>query len=379
MISRKQRVEKHTCHDGFADDFADDFASDSVLGCRSQRWSPAPVPCGCLVILCSLLWSLLCGPLAAQLQSLSRGNADQQWRDAQLQIFDRQLADATLPDELKLELRAQRKWLADWVPNAPAANARTSPSSETQSSKLASEKRFKEPTLDPEGLAADLRERLFHSKITPTVRDTVALQTALMEHPDDLGLRQLQLHWIDQPRYRDDYWKEIVDAGGRVAALIGELPPSEETKVAAAFANYRKARALAHCLRGRPLRKAKIAGVEKLSTADREQMQNTIGECSRQIEALVGSGHPEFFLLEIYVLQRDGWKGRALEMLERHAGELDPTAYAQARYKLLESLGWSKPATQAAAQVAALPPAAGNSPVLEIEFTPISPPTSPTP
>ena len=296
-----------------------------------------------------------CVPAAAQLQTLSRGNTDRQWRDAQLEIFDRQLADPKLPEELKLELAAQRQWLAAWDPTAAASTGELADQAVVQSraDSAPSAERLSEPNLDPSGLAAPLRERLFGTE-RPTTKDTLALQKALTDDPTDLGLRQLQMHWIDQERYRDDYWKEIVDASGRVTALIGELPPSEESKQAAAFAYYRKARALSHCLRGLPLEKSKIAGADALSGAERQTMQNTIGECSRRIETLVGAGRAEFFQLEVYVLRRDGWQGRALELLDRNANAVDEASYLKARHSLLESLAWTKPAAQVAARLAAL-------------------------
>lgn len=79
----------------------------------------------------------------------------------------------------------------------------------------------KEPIINPNGLSDKLREALFNGKTPPTVEDTTALQTALMEHSGDVRLRQLQMHWVDQPRYRNEYWKEIGDACGRVIFIIG--------------------------------------------------------------------------------------------------------------------------------------------------------------
>ncbi|MGN6135895.1 MAG: hypothetical protein ACTHOU_15510 [Aureliella sp.] len=319
-----------------------------------------------LTMVCLGLALLPAPPARAQLQTLSRGNPDLQWREAQLQAFDQQLSDANLPEELQRELAAQKQWLAAWKPGqAPAA--------QPPASDAAAAKRLTEPALDPNERATELRERLFNEQQRPTVKDTTALQKALTEHPDDPGLRQLQLHWLDQPRYRDDYWKEIADAGGRVAALLGKLPPTAESKTASAFAIYRKARALAHCLAGRPELRKEIAGAAQLSAEDRQQMHSTLGQCERQIEELVGSGHDEFFALELYVLRQEGWKGRALELLEEHAGQLDPHAYWKTKQELLSSLGWSKPAAEAAAKVAALTPAR-DAPRLEFEFVP---PTEP--
>lgn len=354
-----------------------------------------------MLVLGCLLGSSTLGvaPAAAQLQTLSQGNTDQQWRDAQLQVFDRQLADTGLPDELRQELTAQRKWLAAWNPkNAAGAlqggtatdQVAKTPAEESSTGQPAEDHRLIEPTLDPQGLASELRERLFDAKQRPTTNDTAALQSALVEHPDDLGLRQLQMHWIDQGKYRDEYWKEIADSCSRVAALIRDSAASQENDVArpkddvqakdgdtekmdvaAAFAYYRKARALAYCLAGRPRFKTKITGADRLTNADREQMQNAIGQCKEQIDALVGAGQAEFFQLDLYVLRRDGWKGRALELLERHAERLDKPTYLRLRYELLGALGWTKPAAQIAALLATGTPVGDPKPVLEIEFIPV--------
>lgn len=337
-----------------------------------------------------------------QLQTLSAGNADQQWREAQLQAFDRQLADEKLPKELIREIKAQRAWLEDWDPKsqsagptaeagaesaatkspateAPATEASATKSPATKSSATKSPadeaagkqgtqeeqkqkqdkagakdlKPLEEPNIDPEGRAKELRAKLFDPKHPATAADTKALQTALAEHSGDVGLRQLQLHWLDQPTYRDSHWQEISNAADRVLALLADLPASEETKTAAAYANYRKARALAHALGGRSLRGGKIAGVDKLSADERDQLENAITECWRQIETLVGIGHREFFQLELYNLRRYGWSGQALELLERHADAVDPLAYLAERQSILEALHWAAPAERTAAELKA--------------------------
>lgn len=354
-------------------------------------------PLGLLVplIAIGLLWCVWPTRSAlAQLQTLSAGDADRQWREAQLQALDRQLADTNLPEELKREITAQRAWLDAWDPKPAARKApgQEAPSGDAESGAADNKKDqkgerlpgkenrrgkeqppMKEPIIDPNGRAKELRERLFDPERPATSADTKALQNALSDHSGDVGLRQLQLHWIDQPTYRDTLWKEIGNAADRVLALLSDQPASEETKAAAAFANYRKARALAHALAGRPLRGTKVAGVDKLSADQREQMQNAIGECWRQIETLVGTGHPEFFQLEIYSLRRYGWSGQALELLERHAEAVDEVAYLTERQAILESLGWTAPAEQTAAQAKARDTSGDSNPkqTFEIQFVPL--------
>ena len=54
-------------------------------------------------------------------------------------------------------------------------------------------------------------------KAKPTSADTEKLRAALEKLPSDIGLRQLQLHWLDQPQYREEYPAEIADAASRSA------------------------------------------------------------------------------------------------------------------------------------------------------------------
>lgn len=298
-------------------------------------------------------------PAHAQLQTLSRGNADSQWRDAQIKECDKQLADAKLPEELKLELKAQRDWLAKWNPkkaDSPAAVEAKPPELR------------KEPIVDPNELAGKLREALFNGKTPPTVEDTAALQTALMEHSGDVGLRQLQMHWVDQPRYRNEYWKEIGDACGRVVSLLADEKQTEEVKLATAFAHYRKARAQAHAARAIATKNNNVTGIDKLTEEEIKLLHDSIGESASQIEELVGTGQPEFFQIEIYTLRRDLWSGRALELLEKNAGQLDLSAYLLEKKSLLETLNWTAAAGQATKALKAIP--AEQQRQLEIQYSP---------
>jgi hypothetical protein len=294
---------------------------------------------------------------SAQLQTLSRGNADQQWRDAQVKECDKQLADPNLPDELKLELRAQRNWLSKWNPKkleviAPADVKPAEP--------------HKEPVIDPHELAGELRAKLFQSKTPPTIEDTAALQTALMEHSGDVGLRQLQMHWIDQPRYRNEYWKEIGDACGRVLSLLAEEEQTEAVKWATAFAHYRRARALAHAATAVAAKNGKVAGIDKLTADDIQRLGDNISQCATQIETLVGKGQPEFFQIELYTLRRDQWSGRALELLESNASLTDKSAYLREKKSLFDALGWKAAADQVATALKAMP--ADQQRQLEIQY-----------
>ncbi|MCC6509634.1 MAG: hypothetical protein IT423_11035 [Pirellulaceae bacterium] len=312
-------------------------------------------------------------PIAlAQLQTLSRGNVDAQWRDAQVKEFDRPLADNQLPKELKQELQAQRDWLVKWNPKTNETASETNNQPNSQAKNLADAKTLpplKEPPLDPSGLAGKLRVALFHGKTPPTLKDTSALQSALSEHSGDVGLRQLQLHWIDQMRYRNDYWKEISDASGRVISLLEkQKKPTDEMKAAMAFAHYRKARALAHALRGAKLPDSPVAGAAKLSDEEIQGYRDTVSESLAIVEQLVGPDHAEFFQLKIFTLRRDGWSGQALELLERNVDSIDQSAYLTEKLSLLEALKWQAPAKQVSTALAAIPTEQLRA--LEIQYVP---------
>lgn len=313
-------------------------------------------------------------PAAAQLQTLSEGNADLHWREAQLEVINQQLAEDKLPDELETELRAQKQWLTRWDPKSSSAEAEPEADAAAEPKEKAAGSNDNrnpliEPLLDPENRATKLRKNLFATRAKPTTEHTASLEELLAEHSADIGLRQLQLHWTDQPRFRNEYWKEISEAGSRVISLIAELPPSEETKTATAFAYYRKARALAHCLRAAEQEKPSVTGAEKLSLQERQEMQDVIGDCGRQIEELVGLDHNEFFQLRIYLLRRDGWAGQALEVLDAHASAVERSAYLQEKQAILQYLHWTGPATQVAAEIKSIEP--GKRRLMEIQFVPI--------
>jgi hypothetical protein len=66
-----------------------------------------------------------------------------------------------------------------------------------------------------------------------------------------------------------------------------------------------------------------------------------------QIGDLVGHNRPEFILLEIRMLRRDSWYGRALVLLEESANVIDTQWYLNYRRDLLKDLGWNEPAKEA--------------------------------
>jgi len=287
-------------------------------------------------------WGLLCsfaaiGPLAyGQLTILSQGNMQTKWKESQLAALQTQLADPQLADELKLELEAQAQWLSAWQPGKLTA-APLLAEAETQEV-------WQEPKLDPEGLAAELRERLLGKEAKPTADDTKELQQLLAAHDNDLGVRQLHLHWLDQKQYRKTFPAEIADAAARVVALLeGVDRPDRETELARAFCWYRRGRALAY--RELP----DVLAKKPMTEEERNKNQADLVGAHRELKKLASAPRVEFVLLEVRMLRHDHWNGRALSLLESFAGQLSQQWFLKKRRDTLRDLGWEGPAAEAAA------------------------------
>lgn len=290
----------------------------------------------CLTVACSAMVLLVHADVAVgQLRVLSKGNPVAEWRKAQLTQIEAQLNDKATKAELKLELTAQKEWLTNYAteklgpqPTKPIEN---------------SPPPIDDPVLDPDKKADSIRNKLFGPKAKPTAADTEKLREALEKSPSDIGLRQLQLHWLDQPQYREDYPAEIADAASRLRGLLDSNKKIDAAakKDAIAMTLYRQARALGYRL---------DLDVEKKKPLEKEERQNVDSQlvgAYTQIISLVGPGHPEFVLLEIRMLRRDNWYGRALQLLERNGSKIDPRWYLEKRRDLLRDLGWKAPAAQA--------------------------------
>ena len=232
---------------------------------------------------------------SGQLSVLSKGNPAVEWRKAQLAQIEIQLADSTTPAELKLELAAQKQWLSDY------ASVKLSPQPPQTSEK--SPAVIDEPILDPEKKAFAIRKKLFGLNAKPKTEDTEQLRAALERTPSDIGLRQLQLHWLDQPQYREEYPAEIADAANRLRGLLESNKQPDPAKQETAIANtlYRQARALGYRL------DLDSEGKKSFEKGDREVVDSQLGSVYTQLINLVGLGRPEFALLEIRMLRRDNW------------------------------------------------------------------------
>jgi|LakMenE01Jun11ns_1017448.scaffolds.fasta_scaffold9948234_5 hypothetical protein len=278
--------------------------------------------------------SLIClAPNAfCQLTVLSSGNIKVQWRGTQLDLIRSQLADVEVKGPLRSELESQLSWLSAWKPGSLTDTATWEQKS--------SGSLLTEPTVDPSGLASPLRERLLGKQAKPTAQDTSRLQAALVQHDQDIGLRQLHLHWLDQKQYRQKYLSEIIDAADQLAGMLDQVnPQTDDSRLARAFCYYRLCRALIY-------RESPEATAEKPIQDIASHESRLLAAYTQMIE-LSGKERPEFILVEVRMLRRDNWLGQALVKLEGHAATVEKQWYLKKRRDLLKELGWSAPAQEA--------------------------------
>ncbi len=294
-------------------------------------------PLSRLIAAFSLCIVLSSSAAQAQLRVLSKGNSLSKWRETQLAVLQQQLSQANISPELKQELQSQAKWLEVWTPGSLTKD----PLWPSQPVKL-----LVEPMLDPLDLAANLRERLLGNNAKPTSVDTRELQELLTKHPDDLGIRQLHLHWLDQSQYRATYPREIAQAASRVLALLngeGQELKAEVRERAQAFTLYRRGRALYY--RTIP----EVVAKTPFKEGEKEETEGELLGVCRQLKEIVPHERPEFILLETIMLKRDHWHGRALALLENHGGQLNNSWFQKTRTEYLRDLGWDGPANEAQA------------------------------
>lgn len=282
-----------------------------------------------------VVFTFLISDCHAQLRVLSRGDVDDKWKEAQLSLLNTQLGEQA-NGPLRKEMEAQVKWLQRWEPSGLSA---------TSSWQSNVDRKVKvEPILDPKRLATGLRQRLLGKGAKPTVSDTKQLEAMLAKYPKDIGIRQLHLHWLDQLQYRKEYADDIANVSDRFIALLDALPNSRasvEIQTAKAFGLYRKGRALAY----RELPDVVAENPIEDPKAHGSRLQATY----QQLIELAGFGRPEFVLLDIRMLRRDRWNGRALALLEEYGSIITPKWYLKKRRDLLTELGWETPAQEAAA------------------------------
>lgn len=280
------------------------------------------------------------GVTQAQLSVLSEGNQQAQWRSSQLESLQQQLDNPAVADGLQSELQSQLKWLTAWEPNSLDEQPLWDGAAEVE--------RWEEPSLDPAGLTSELRQRLLGPGATPTAADTQELKNLLAEHPEDLGVRQLHLHWLDQPQYRTLYAPEIAEAAAEVLSLLSsQAEPDPQTERARIFCLYRRGHALVY--RELPEALAK----RPMDAAEQKRNSAELVGVHRELKELVPEQRPEFVLLDARMLRRDHWNGRALVLMEDFGRQVSPQWFLKKRRDILRALGWDGPAKEAAAVYAA--------------------------
>ncbi len=281
-----------------------------------------------LSTLIAVLVSQACG---AQSYEPTQVDAASIWKTEKLASLDRLLAAKGRAGIDREELEARRAWLKRWTAGELAAD----PSSKAQLPKTR-----QEPVLDSE-LATRIRKQLNWKSTDQDESDLATLTRALAESPDDLGLQQLQLHWLDLPFRRKAYLKEINSAAQRLIQRLDCQNASDDTIVLAKeFAMYRRGRALAY----RELPDV----VQKTPIADPQQLNRDIGSAYRDLIAMAGQGRPEFILMEVRVLRRQGSFGKSLGLVEQYGTVIKRKWYLKKRRDLLKELGWEYPFREAA-------------------------------
>ena len=297
------------------------------------------------LVLCWLsvlgLWAALTETLHAQIElptaPISQAGA---WKSAQLASIQSQLKSVK-GSSLEPELQSQRRWLTAWQP----AGMSKAPLWEPPKA-LAAQEPWKEPELDPSGKASELRKRLLGKEAKPTKADTDALERAINASPEDLGLRQLYLHWIDQYKFRKLYQDDIRNAAQALIDLIAKrgVPKTGETATklvtARRFALYRKVRAIAY--RDLP----EVTGNRPIKSP--KEYDKLLRGAFADLIADAGRGRQEFILIEIRMLRRDALLGSALALLEDYGSVLEPKWLLKKRRDILGELGWSFPGSEAA-------------------------------
>lgn len=299
-----------------------------------------PLRPACWLSVWGLLWSLA-GSTSAQFE-LPTAPASQAraWKSAQLDSIDSQLKSLK-SSPLESELRSQRRWLAAWQPGAMSEEPLWKPPKT-----LAQQKTWNEPLLDPSGKASELRKRLLGKGAKPTRADTDALEKAINAAPEDLGLRQLYLHWIDQYEFRKIHQDDIRRAAQAVTDLIAKqgVPQDDEEAakliMARRFALYRKVRAIAY----RDLPEV----TEKRPIKSPKEFDALLRGAYADLMSDAGAGRQEFILIEIRMLRRDALLGSALERLEDYGSVIEPKWLLKKRRDILKELGWALPSDEAA-------------------------------
>jgi len=253
------------------------------------------------------------------------------WKKSKLAELDRQLADKNASEGGRNELLARRAWLQNWT----VGGLTSEPIENLRLPKLRTE-----PILNS-NVATEFRKKLNWENTAQDESDFLILEQALVKHPDDIGLQQLHLHWMDLPIRRKSFLGRIDGSARRLIKSLESQTASDATiQLATEFAKYRRGRALAY----RELPDV----VQKTPIEDAQRLNREILSAYQDLIATSGTGHSEFILLEIRILRRDKSFGKALALVEKYGSVIKRQWYLKKRRDLLQELGWEFPNAEAA-------------------------------
>ncbi len=270
------------------------------------------------------------------------------WRDQKVTGIDHRLESVGRDDAMPDEWRARREWLHRWEPGEmPTGRAD-----------------------HPNGAAGDRAELVAEPVLLRLISNLGAADP-------NRGLKRaamLQdfLHLLDTPESRKANLAATVDVAEIVdAALTGLIRDAEtrgelsrspskgnasegraSSKTEAgvevdtlrwtlAHTRYRRARAIAY--RELP----DVLETTPIENPRRHERELRLAQ--RRLSKTFPEPRPEFVLLEVRMLRRDGQHGQALERLERFVWAIDRKWYLKKRRDLLDELGWELPHREAAA------------------------------
>ena len=273
----------------------------------------------------------LTGTVHSQSIPLPTGKVAAFWKLSILAEIDDRLAGDPINDSFRNELESRKTWLEEWIPGHMTDEPRIN----SHVPQLRNE-----PILESV-LSNKLRKQLTWKSTDCDKSDILLLRQTLAGYPNDLGLQQLNIQWLDLSSRRKQHLEEIEISVRRfIDSLVRQESPSPEMRLATEFAMYRLGRALAYRELPDVVKQTPIKDPDKLSQQILLAYNNLI--------AVAGTGRSEFILLEIRILRREGSYGKSLVLLEKYASVIKRKWYLKKRRDLLKELEWKLPNAEAA-------------------------------
>ena len=290
---------------------------------------PDSAICKLLLPLClAILFPAVC---QGQSGTPQKTDAAANWKISHLAELAQQFAVETTGETEHEELRARRAWLENWEIGSMPTESRK----HSQLPNLRTE-----PILNS-NLAAEFRKRLNWENTERDESEFLNLERIRDQHPDDIGLQQLHLHWMDFPIRRKSYLEQIDESALRLIKTLEANKVSVLTnQLAIEFTMYRRGRALAY----RELPDV----VKQTPIKDPQRLNKEILSAYEDLIASAGKGRSEFILLEIRILRRAKSFGKALALVEQYGSLIKPQWYLKKRRDLLREIDWEFPYAEAA-------------------------------